>query len=693
MLTMRIVVGRGAARVIALMLVVLSQQIAQGQVTQVQPLDVLAGINSGGIVASTVPELVMGSQDRMFDGNGLTSAGVQNSSTLAVTLLLDSAVDISGSKVFFWMEGEWTLEVASQSEELLSRTGSYRLLVDRRPCHFFAWDSASVAAGEVRAVRLTGHNTQSDSNYVLLGEWVIYTGQTLVALKIIPTDFKMVPGTSLQLSVKTIDSQGRVLPYPFLAPPAWSTSNPDVAHIGEMGDIHALALGSADILAVANPLRGNAQVTVVEDFVSEKVAPMVLPVAVVLQDQIIDKVNKRRIHQVRGWADPLVLVYQLVEEFYQCSDGVIQYQIVEIHDDVQCFSRLDGKFMSLDTLAYFFGPGGRLYGRSTPGTLQYMAEIEDRVKFDYRAMIDYHQFDQKRNEGRITEVWVYSFPFGGMYESQLVGPGAFWYNSPPMDHPGLRRLLPVMGWNYERGIAEAMESYGHRSESALSHAYGRWDPRAASPNNWEIFTSIDKDKPGKAHVGSIHYPPNGMSDYDFGNHRYVTCYADNWKRYPILLDQTRVLNCAEWGCSHLGYMRWWFSHLPRFVGVTDGILNNWWHYIVDFEGAVEEAARQSTKVDKDKGSGALPVRFFLGQNYPNPFNPRTFIQFALPQTERVQLKVYDTLGREVRVLLDGIRPAGTHVVAFDGSRLPSGVYFYELVAGKARAVRKCLLLQ
>jgi len=47
----------------------------------------------------------------------------------------------------------------------------------------------------------------------------------------------------------------------------------------------------------------------------------------------------------------------------------------------------------------------------------------------------------------------------------------------------------------------------------------------------------------------------------------------------------------------------------------------------------------------------------------------------------------------VRVLLDGIRPAGTHVVAFDGSRLPSGVYFYELVAGKARAVRKCLLLQ
>lgn len=684
---------RKVAAAMAIVAVLLAQGVAQGQVTQVQALDVLAGVNSGAIVVSTVPELVTGSWDRMFDGNGLTSAGVQNSSTLAVTLLLNSALALKGSKVFFWMKGEWNLEAAAQEEELTSRTGSYQLLVDRRPCEFFAWDSAAVSAEGVQAIRLTGHNTQSDSNYVLVGEWVIYTGETLVALRIFPSDFKMVPGTSLQLSVKTVDSEGRLLPYPFPAPPAWSTSNPDVAHVGEMGDIHAVGLGSADISAMANSLRGNARVTVVEDFVSEKVVPMSLPVAVVLQDQIIDKTNKRRIHQVRGWADPLVLVYQLVEEFYQCSDGVIQYQIVEIHDDVQCFSRLDGKFMSLDTLAYFFGPGGRLYGRTTPGTLQYMAEIEDRVKFDYRAMIDYHQFDQKRNEGTITEVWVYTFPFGGMYESQLVGPGAFWYNSPPMDHPGLRRLLPVMGWNYERGIAEALESYGHRSESALSHAYGRWDPRATTPNNWEIFTSIDKDKPGKAHVGSIHYPPNGMSDYDFGNHRYVTCYADNWKRYPILLDQTRILNCSEWGCSHLGYMRWWYSHLPRFVGVTGGILNNWWHYIVDFEGAVEEAARQSTGVEGEGRGSMLPTQFFLGQNYPNPFSPHTVIQFALPRTERVRLRVYDVLGREVCVLADEVRPAGVHAVALEAARLPSGVYFYELVAGRQRAVRKCLLLR
>ncbi|MDZ7294439.1 MAG: T9SS type A sorting domain-containing protein [candidate division KSB1 bacterium] len=673
-------------------LLVLPLATCLAQVTQIGAIDVLGGINAGTIVATTQPELVYGALDKIFDGNGFTSGGVQNSATLTVTLLFDSALVLKGSKVFFWMEGLWSLEAAGQPEDLLNRSGSYQLLVDRRACHFFTWDSVSFSSERVRVVRLSGRNTQSDSSYAILGEWVLYSGRTLVGLRIVPSDFKMVPGTSLQVTAKTVDSEGRVWPYTFPTPVAWSSSNPDVAYVGEMGDVHAVAVGSCDIVGTSGPLTGTTRCTVVEDFVAEKVQPMVLPVAVVLQDQIIDKVNKRRIHQVRGWADPLVLVYQLVEEFYQCSDGVIQYQIVEIHDDVQCFSRLDGKFMSLDTLAYYFGPGGRLYGRTTPGTLQYMAEIEDRVKFDYAAMIDYHHFDQKRNEGRITEVWVYTFPFGGMWESQLIGPGAFWYNSPPMNHPGLRRLLPVMGWNYERGIAEALESYGHRSESALAHTYGRWDPNASSPNNWEIYTTIDKIKPGQAHVGNIHYPPNGMSDYDFGNHRYVTTYADNWKRYPILLDQTRVINCSEWGCSHLGYMRWWYSHLPRFVGVTDGILNNWWHYIVDYEGAVEEAARQSSGVQEGQGSG-LPKRYFLGQNYPNPFNARTLIPFSLAHGDRVRLKVYDALGREVAVLVDEVRAPGTYTVTLDGTALPSGIFFYELVAGSERQVHKCLLLR
>ncbi len=73
-----------------------------------------------------------------------------------------------------------------------------------------------------------------------------------------------------------------------------------------------------------------------------------------------------------------------------------------------------------------------------------------------------------------------------------------------------------------------------------------------------------------------------------------------------------------------------------------------------------------------------PTRFALEQNYPNPFNPTTAIRYQLPAASNVRLVVYDMLGREVSVLVDGRGEAGVHQVTFDGSGLSSGVYFYRM---------------
>jgi photosystem II stability/assembly factor-like uncharacterized protein len=90
--------------------------------------------------------------------------------------------------------------------------------------------------------------------------------------------------------------------------------------------------------------------------------------------------------------------------------------------------------------------------------------------------------------------------------------------------------------------------------------------------------------------------------------------------------------------------------------------------------------------------GHLP-RTYSVSNHPNPFNATTTISFDLPRAEHVLLSVFDVTGRCVARLADGIVPAGHHTIAFDGSSLASGVYFYRLDAGEFRDTRKMILLK
>ncbi|MDZ7262946.1 MAG: T9SS type A sorting domain-containing protein [candidate division KSB1 bacterium] len=675
---------------LCILLLIASWSLAQ--VAVLKPIDLGAKLATGSLSATVEPPFTKNGFDKIFDGNPFSEAAIQNSDSLTITLLFSSPISLGKSKVFFWNNGHWTLEAADSQEDLKSGQGTYQLLVAQRPYLFFGWDSSSFAAKPARIIRLRAFNPEYQGIY--LGEWMLFEPYQIVALQIVPSPIQIIPGTSLTLKLNQIDNQGNISSYNLKDAIYWNTSDQAIATVDELGVVTGIALGTTSLTVDAGNLHGATTVTVVPDFKSTNAAPLHINVAVVLQDPVIDKANNRRIHQVRNWTPPMTLIYQLQEEFNQTSDGVVQFDLVEIHDDQFVFTRLDGKFMTIDTLSYYYGPGGPLYGREIEGTLQNLAEKYNRVRFDYNAMIDYYDFANKRNQNIIHEVWVYAPPFGGMYESQLVGPNAFWYNSPPLNHPGLNKLLSVMGWNYERGIAEAMESFGHRSESALVHAFGdRWNVHATNPTAWEIFTRIDKDFPGGAHVGNIHFPPNGLSDYDYSNRRYVITYADNWKRYPILLNQNRRVNCEEWGYTHRGYLHWWFSHLPRFSGVTDGVLNNWWHYIVDFEEAVTLANQLSRVEPATKGQLSQPSDFRLGQNYPNPFNRQTIIGYQLPEKSPVKITIYDQLGRQIAVIQDDWQAPGAHTVRWDARDCASGLYFYKLVAGEFTQTRKMLLIK
>jgi hypothetical protein len=87
-----------------------------------------------------------------------------------------------------------------------------------------------------------------------------------------------------------------------------------------------------------------------------------------------------------------------------------------------------------------------------------------------------------------------------------------------------------------------------------------------------------------------------------------------------------------------------------------------------------------------------PKEYHLDQNYPNPFNPSTHITYRLPAATTVRLSVYNILGQEMMVLVDGFQPAGIHEVVLSGDRLPNGLYFYFLVTPEFRDARKMTVI-
>jgi hypothetical protein len=92
-------------------------------------------------------------------------------------------------------------------------------------------------------------------------------------------------------------------------------------------------------------------------------------------------------------------------------------------------------------------------------------------------------------------------------------------------------------------------------------------------------------------------------------------------------------------------------------------------------------------------SAIIPETYSLVQNYPNPFNPTTNIRYSVTKSGMVKLVVFDVLGREVQTLVNEVLQPGTYETAFDGSMLPSGVYYYTLAAGDFKSVKKMMIVK
>jgi len=140
-----------------------------------------------------------------------------------------------------------------------------------------------------------------------------------------------------------------------------------------------------------------------------------------------------------------------------------------------------------------------------------------------------------------------------------------------------------------------------------------------------------------------------------------------------------------------------------YYHTTDDIISN---YNMEYCAEVVKSAGatllkymfQNSPTGFDENEIEQPASFRLSQNYPNPFNPSTKIKFQIPDQARndnalVTLKVFDILGREIAILVEEERAAGEYEVEFNGTNLPSGIYFYQLKVGSFVKTRSMVLLK
>jgi hypothetical protein len=118
------------------------------------------------------------------------------------------------------------------------------------------------------------------------------------------------------------------------------------------------------------------------------------------------------------------------------------------------------------------------------------------------------------------------------------------------------------------------------------------------------------------------------------------------------------------------------------------------------EGILVDLAGKATEVQPSALDHLVqgPVDYGLHQNVPNPFNPETTISYSLPNSGRVLLTVYTSLGQEVRTLIDDVQEVGAYTIRWDGRdsvgrQVASGVYFYRMHAGDFSDTKRMMLLK
>ena len=299
--------------------------------------------------------------------------------------------------------------------------------------------------------------------------------------------------------------------------------------------------------------------------VGQAPAPVTRKVLNIIYNPKLPSEQNRKLSQVMGWNDPDQLIAGHMADLKQVSHGYANFVVAERVE-------VDGFPIKADGFAYKAD--------------DFVKSLRANTGFHNPDDVDYHRiladFDviNKVNSGAIDEVWLHAFPYAGFYESHMAGPGAFFCNAPPLDGTeAANRRFIIMGYNYQRGLGEMLEDMGHRTESIMRQVFRN---KHGNDNLFERFGRYDKIAPGQAQVGVVHYSPNSVRDYDWGNMTKVPSTWYVWNNFPNLAGDPVIVDASVWGSGEIrAHHVWWTSLLPHITGGVGGVAYNWWKYVID----------------------------------------------------------------------------------------------------------------
>jgi D-alanyl-D-alanine carboxypeptidase len=172
----------------------------------------------------------------------------------------------------------------------------------------------------------------------------------------------------------------------------------------------------------------------------------------------------------------------------------------------------------------------------------------------------------------------------------------------------------------------------------------------------------------------------------------LTRHLVTWDGYGLCVAHCSYGGLQFWGHTggSIGYMSW-IAFFPS-SGASVAVLLNEWNSTSHLDQTLLALSQFLPTTDVENIASA-PREYVLLQNYPNPMNPSTTISYALPRRSNVILTVFNTLGQQVAMLVNGEMEAGNHDVTFDATRLASGMYLYRLQAGEFVGTKKLILLR